>query len=164
MTCRTPPGAIVSFADFHYQIRTIFADRVYDMAEVPWWYVPGYLAIKLPLVILGGVVLALPFLDLVLAFVRRTYAGRWWFVADKQHLHHRLLERGHSQRRAVLLMYGWSALVSFGVIALGLVGRSDWQPLAVAGLLLVFAAVLLVITLGRPVDAKEQARRGESLR
>jgi UDP-GlcNAc:undecaprenyl-phosphate GlcNAc-1-phosphate transferase len=120
---------------------------------------PTVLPLILPLAIL-----ALPFLDLVLAFVRRTYAGRWWFVADKQHLHHRLLERGHSQRRAVLLMYGWSALVSFGVIALGLVGRSDWQPLAVAGLLLVFAAVLLVITLGRPVDAKDQARRGESLR
>src|SRR6478752_4709307 len=104
---------------------------------------PTVLPLVLPLAIL-----ALPFLDLVLAFVRRTYAGRWWFVADKQHLHHRLLQRGHSQRRAVLLMYGWSALVSFGVIALGLVGRSDWEPLAVAALLLVFAAILLVITLG----------------
>jgi UDP-GlcNAc:undecaprenyl-phosphate/decaprenyl-phosphate GlcNAc-1-phosphate transferase len=81
---------------------------------------PTVLPLVLPLAIL-----ALPFLDLVLAFVRRTYAGKWWFVADKQHLHHRLLERGHSQRRAVLLMYGWSALVSFGVIALGLVGSSD---------------------------------------
>ncbi|HKY87043.1 MAG TPA: glycosyltransferase family 39 protein [Pseudorhodoplanes sp.] len=59
-----PIRAIVSFADFHYQIRTIFADRIYDMAEVPWWYVPGYLAIKLPVVILGGAILALPFLVL----------------------------------------------------------------------------------------------------
>jgi UDP-GlcNAc:undecaprenyl-phosphate GlcNAc-1-phosphate transferase len=119
---------------------------------------PTVLPLVLPLAIL-----ALPFLDLVLAFVRRTYAGKWWFVADKQHLHHRLLQRGHSQRRAVLLMYGWSALVSFGVIALGLVGSRDWQPLAVAGLLVVFAAVLLVITLGRPVDTKTETRRGESL-
>jgi UDP-GlcNAc:undecaprenyl-phosphate GlcNAc-1-phosphate transferase len=115
----------------------------------------------LPLV-LPLAILALPFLDLVLAFARRTYAGKWWFVADKQHLHHRLLQRGHSQRRAVLLMYGWSALVSFGVIALGLVGSSDWQPLAVAGLLLVFAALLLVITLGRPVDSKSRTRRGDT--
>jgi UDP-GlcNAc:undecaprenyl-phosphate GlcNAc-1-phosphate transferase len=119
---------------------------------------PTVLPLVLPLAIL-----ALPFLDLVLAFVRRTYAGKWWFVADKQHLHHRLLERGHSQRRAVLLMYGWSALVSFGVIALGLVGSSDWQPLAVAALLVVFAAILLVITLGRPVNPKTRTRRGESL-
>ena len=84
---------------------------------------PTVLPLVLPLAIL-----ALPFLDLMLAFIRRTYAGRWWFLADKQHLHHRLLERGHSQRRAVLLMYIWSALVSFGVIVLGLVThRRQWQ-------------------------------------
>jgi hypothetical protein len=43
------------------------------------------------------------------------------------------------------------------------VGSSDWQPLAVAALLVVFAAILLVITLGRPVNPKTRTRRGESL-
>ena len=57
------------------------------------------------MLVLPLAILALPFLDLTMAFLRRTYAGRWWFLPDKQHLHHRLLERGHSQRRAVLLMY-----------------------------------------------------------
>jgi hypothetical protein len=66
-----PVRAVVSFADFHYQIRTIFADRIYDMASVPYWYVPGYLAIKLPLVILGGAILALPFLAMRPAYFRR---------------------------------------------------------------------------------------------
>ena len=99
------------------------------------------------------------FLDLVLAFVRRTYAGKWWFVADKQHLHHRLLQRGHSQRRAVLLMYVWSALVSFGVIVLGLVrGDAQWTVVAVCAAL---AVVLLVLTLGRPVERRTPVRRGE---
>src|SRR4051794_21851889 len=121
--------------------------------------VPTVLPLVLPLAIL-----ALPFLDLSMAFVRRTYAGRWWFVADKQHLHHRLLHRGHSQRRAVLLMYGWSALVSFGVIILGLVGSRDWEPVAVVGLLVIFAVILLLITLARPVPRNERARPGESLR
>jgi len=106
-------------------------------------------------------ILALPFLDLMLAFVRRTYAGKWWFLPDKQHLHHRLLERGHSQRRAVLLMYVWSALVSFGVIILGLVQTErQWTVVAVVT---AFALVLLVVTLGRPVRSKQQIRRGESL-
>ena len=87
----------------------------------------GLMPLVLPLV-LPLAILALPFLDLTMAFVRRTYAGRWWFLPDKQHLHHRLLERGHSQRRAVLLMYVWSALVSFGVIVLGLVQTDrQWQ-------------------------------------
>jgi len=107
-------------------------------------------------------ILALPFLDLSLAFVRRTYAGKWWFLPDKQHLHHRLLERGHSQRRAVLLMYVWSALVSFGVIILGLVQTErQWTVVAVVA---AFALILLVVTLGRPLRARNQVRRGESLR
>jgi UDP-GlcNAc:undecaprenyl-phosphate GlcNAc-1-phosphate transferase len=115
----------------------------------------GLLPTILPLV-LPLAILALPFLDVMLAFIRRTYAGRWWFVADKQHLHHRLLERGHSQRRAVLLMYVWSALVSFGVIALGLL--RSWQVVAVIA---VCALVLLLFTLARPVGAKPPAKRRE---
>ena len=91
-----------------------------------------------------------------LAFIRRTYAGRWWFLPDKQHLHHRLLERGHSQRRAVMLMYVWSALVSFGVIVLGLV-RTERQWTVVTAVA-VCALVLLLITLGRPVRHKMAAR------
>ena len=115
--------------------------------------VPTVLPLVLPLAIL-----ALPFLDVTLAFIRRTYAGRWWFVADKQHLHHRLLERGHSQRRAVLLMYVWSALVSFGVIALGLL--RNWQVVAV---IVLSALVLVLFTLARPVAAATPVKRGESL-
>ena len=47
-----PLRAIFSFAHFHYEIRTIVAGEIYRMADVPWWYVPFYLAIKVPLVIL----------------------------------------------------------------------------------------------------------------
>lgn len=61
-------------------------------------------------------ILLLPFLDLVLAIVRRTRAGRSPFSPDKQHLHHRLLEIGHSQRRAVVVMWLWAALVAFGTV------------------------------------------------
>jgi hypothetical protein len=49
-----PLRAIFSFAHFHYEIRTIVAGDIYKMAEVPWWYVPFYLAIKSPLLILTG--------------------------------------------------------------------------------------------------------------
>ncbi|MEL4506194.1 MraY family glycosyltransferase [Luteococcus sp. H138] len=86
---------------------------------------PSYLPIILPFAIM-----ALPFLDLVLAYTRRTMAGTWWFVADKQHLHHRLLQRGHSQVRACLLMYLWTALISFGAVAIGTRPRW-WVALAV---------------------------------
>ena len=55
-----PIRALFAFADFHYQIRTLFSGAVYEMANVPRWYVPAYLAIKLPLPILLGAVLTLP--------------------------------------------------------------------------------------------------------
>ena len=57
---------------------------------------PTLLPILLPIAIL-----LVPFVDLVLAVVRRTRAGRSPFAPDKKHLHHRLLEIGHSHRRAV---------------------------------------------------------------
>ncbi len=75
------------------------------------------LALLSPLLVVAAV-LFVPLLDLVLAVVRRTTAGRSVFAADKMHLHHRLLEIGHSHRRAVLLIYLWAALLAFGAVAL----------------------------------------------
>lgn len=72
-----------------------------------------------PLLVVAAV-LFVPLLDLLLAVVRRTRAGRSPFAADKMHLHHRLLEIGHSHRRAVLLIYIWAALLAFGAVALTL--------------------------------------------
>ena len=70
-----------------------------------------------PLVVLAAVVFV-PLLDLLMAVVRRTRAGNSPFSPDKMHLHHRLLEIGHSQRRAVLLIYLWAAVLAFGAVAL----------------------------------------------
>jgi UDP-GlcNAc:undecaprenyl-phosphate GlcNAc-1-phosphate transferase len=77
----------------------------------------GSLAVALPLLV-PLAVLAVPFIDLLLAVVRRISKGRSPFAPDKQHLHHRLLELGHSHRRAVLLLYFWSALVAFAGVGL----------------------------------------------
>lgn len=74
----------------------------------------------LPLV-LPFAVLAVPIFDLVAAVVRRTWAGRSPFHPDKGHLHHRILEMGHSQTRAVLLMYGWAATLAGTVVAMAFI-------------------------------------------
>ncbi|HEX2323257.1 MAG TPA: MraY family glycosyltransferase, partial [Streptosporangiaceae bacterium] len=63
-----------------------------------------FLVALLPL-LLPLAVIALPFTDLLMAVFRRTRAGRSVFAPDKQHLHHRLLEIGHSHGRAVFLMW-----------------------------------------------------------
>ncbi|MGI9161494.1 MAG: glycosyltransferase family 4 protein [Mycobacterium sp.] len=59
-------------------------------------------------------VVFVPALDMLLAIVRRTRAGRSPFSPDKMHLHHRLLQIGHSHRRAVLLIYLWVSVVALG--------------------------------------------------
>jgi UDP-GlcNAc:undecaprenyl-phosphate GlcNAc-1-phosphate transferase len=79
----------------------------------------GSLPLALPLLI-PIAVLAIPFVDLMLAVIRRVSRGRSPFAADKRHLHHRLLEIGHSHRRSVLLLYFWSALLAFGGVGLSI--------------------------------------------
>jgi UDP-GlcNAc:undecaprenyl-phosphate GlcNAc-1-phosphate transferase len=77
------------------------------------------LALFAPLIVLAAVVFV-PLLDLLMAVVRRTRKGLSPFSPDKMHLHHRLLEIGHSQRRAVLLIYLWAGVLAFGAVALAL--------------------------------------------
>ncbi|MDT0270007.1 MraY family glycosyltransferase [Streptomyces sp. DSM 44915] len=99
--------------------------------------VPVYMPLLLPLTII-----IVPFLDLVLAIVRRTWNGRSPFAADRGHLHHRLLEIGHSQSRAVLIMYFWSALLAFGAVGYS-AGADAW----VVPLVVVLSGVGLVALL-----------------
>lgn len=81
------------------------------------------LALLSPLLVVTAV-LFVPLLDLLMAVVRRTRRGQSPFAADKMHLHHRLLEIGHSQRRAVLLIYLWAGLLAFGMVSLTLFDRA----------------------------------------
>lgn len=63
----------------------------------------------LPL-LLPFVVIIIPVLDLVLTALRRLLQGKSPFIADRTHLHDRLLDRGHSHRGVVLNLYGWTAI------------------------------------------------------
>jgi len=56
-----PLRALSDFSQFKYEIRTLLFGHVYTMADVPRWYVPAYLLIKLSLPILIGAALALIF-------------------------------------------------------------------------------------------------------
>ena len=102
---------------------------------------PSLIPLAIPLA-----VLAVPVLDLGLAVIRRTRAGRSPFAADKMHLHHRMLEIGNSHVRAVLLMYAWAALVGFG----GVTASFSSSPLpilaATVGVGLVGLVALLLST------------------
>ncbi|MCZ4124906.1 MraY family glycosyltransferase [Streptomyces sp. H39-S7] len=117
-------------------------DAITDMTgstrETVHFMVPVYMPLLLPLTLI-----AIPAADLVLAIVRRTWNGQSPFAADRGHLHHRLLEIGHSHSRAVLIMYFWSALIAFGAVAFSLNSSSLWIVLVI----MVLSAVGLVVLL-----------------
>ncbi|MGX4689797.1 MraY family glycosyltransferase [Streptomyces sp. JNUCC 63] len=100
--------------------------------------VPVYIPLLMPLTII-----AIPAADLVLAIVRRTWRGQSPFAADRGHLHHRLLEIGHSHSRAVLIMYFWSALIGFAALAYSVNSASMWIVLGAA--LLSFIGLMMLL-------------------
>ncbi|MDT9680626.1 MraY family glycosyltransferase [Streptomyces sp. TRM76323] len=105
---------------------------------------PVFIPLLLPLTII-----AIPMADLVLAIVRRTWNGQSPFAADRGHLHHRLLEIGHSHSRAVLIMYFWSALIAFGTLTYSVHSASMWIMLPIVALSAV-GLVLLLLPRFRP--------------
>jgi UDP-GlcNAc:undecaprenyl-phosphate/decaprenyl-phosphate GlcNAc-1-phosphate transferase len=86
-------------------------------------------------------VMFVPMLDLLLAVVRRTRAGRSAFSPDKMHLHHRLLQIGHSHRRVVLLIYLWVGIVAFGTAS-----TIFFDPRYTGAVMLAAIVVAIVVT------------------
>ncbi|WP_020502272.1 glycosyltransferase family 4 protein [Sciscionella marina] len=93
-----------------------------------------------PLIVVVAVLL-IPLLDLIMAVIRRVRNGTSWAKPDKMHLHHRLLEVGHSQRRAVLLIYLWAGVLAFGAVAL-----TVFDVFLVAGLMVVCLLIALLVS------------------
>ena len=95
-----------------------------------------------PLIVVAAV-LFVPVLDLLMAIIRRTRRGESPFSPDKMHLHHRLLEIGHSQRRAVLLIYLWAGVLAFGAVALTLFDPAIVATCFVIGLIVTFVVSVI---------------------
>jgi UDP-GlcNAc:undecaprenyl-phosphate GlcNAc-1-phosphate transferase len=78
--------------------------------------------------------LAVPILDTGMAILRRIFRGKPIMRADKEHIHHRLLNMGHSQRQAVLLLYFWTALLCGTSLAIKFTASNKvlWVTLALA--------------------------------
>jgi len=116
-----------------------------------WGYggqlLPAFIPILLPLA-----VLILPLLDFGLAVLRRLRAGKSPFSADRLHLHHRLLDIGHSHLQAVLIFYAWTAVISVGFLSFMFI---PWQLSTIAlGVGIVVCGILTAIPLIRrnPID------------
>lgn len=130
-------GAILGFLRFNFHPASIFLGDSgslfigFMLSALPLVgseKAPTMVAVAIPVVSLG-----LPILDLVLAVARRFVGGKPVFDGDRQHIHHKLLKLGLSQREAVLILYAVTA--SFGLLSLVMLHnrRTIAMVLVVAG-------------------------------
>jgi len=100
-----------------------------------WFF---FAPLVIPLFILG-----VPLLDTVFAVVRRATRRTGVATADKEHLHHRLMDLGHGHRRTVVLLWAWTALLSGFVLVPVFTGRGDGiVPLGLVALALLLFTLL----------------------
>jgi len=131
-------GAILGFLRFNFNPATIFLGDsgslfigflLSALALEGAQKAPTIVAVAIPVVSFG-----LPILETSLSVVRRLISGRPVFTADREHIHHKLLQHGMTHREVVILLYGVSAI--FAMLSLFLLwptGSSLGLVLAVLG-------------------------------
>ncbi len=108
-------------------------------------------------ILLPFAVLVVPLVDFGLAVLRRLRAGKSPFSADRSHLHHRLLDMGHSHLAAVLVFYAWTAVASAGVLLI--LFAPWWVAVLVTAVGLVVCTIVTLAPLSRR-KAAETAVQG----
>ncbi len=91
--------------------------------------------------LLPFVVLAVPIMDIVFSSTRRICKGKSPFVADAEHIHHKLLHAGFSQKKTVLILT--SVAIIAGAIASLIMGENTIKHYAVCILVIIFVMLLL---------------------
>ena len=102
-------------------------------------------------VILPLAVLIVPLADFALAILRRLRAGKSPFSADRKHLHHRLLDMGHSHMHAVVIFYAWTAVASVGMLLFLVPGRG----LLIGGIVMLVGFVVCTIVTLAPLSRRK---------
>ncbi len=132
-------GAILGFLRYNFNPATIFLGDsgslfigfiLSALALYGAQKAPTIVAIAIPIVSFG-----LPILETTLSILRRLISGRPVFTADREHIHHKLLQHGMTHRQVVVVLYGVSAI--FAMLSLFLLwptGSSLGLVLAVLGI------------------------------
>lgn len=108
--------------------------------------IASYIPIILPMA-----VLIVPLADFTLAVFRRLRAGKSPFEADRKHLHHRLLDMGHSPVQAVTIFYLWTAMISLACLLVFTTQSFFWPSIvAIAG-----GVLCLLVTLTPAIRVRD---------
>jgi UDP-GlcNAc:undecaprenyl-phosphate GlcNAc-1-phosphate transferase len=132
-------GAILGFLRYNFNPATIFLGDsgslfigflLSALALAGAQKSPTIVAVAIPVVSFG-----LPILETSLSILRRLISGRPVFTADREHIHHKLLQHGLTHRQVVIVLYAVSAV--FALLSLFLLwptGSSLGLVLAVLGI------------------------------
>jgi UDP-GlcNAc:undecaprenyl-phosphate GlcNAc-1-phosphate transferase len=115
----------------------------------------AYIPILLPFAIL-----VIPLLDFGLAVLRRLRAGKSPFSADRKHLHHRLLDMGHTHLHAVLIFYAWTLVASVGLLMFLFIPW--WWAVTFIAVGFVITSAFTLAPLSRRKQAEAHAQRTEA--
>ncbi len=155
-------GAIVGFLPFNFSpAKTFIGDTGSNFMgfSIAIISILGVAKTYTAIVLIAPIiVLALPIFDTLFAIVRRIVKGKSIKAVmkpDKGHIHHRLMARGYSQKQAVLIMYGITAIL--GMFAIILLESGIWKALSFALLICAIAAIGyrdIARVMGEKSDAK----------
>ncbi|HHX28586.1 MAG: glycosyltransferase family 4 protein [Bacillota bacterium] len=159
-------GAVFGFLPFNFHPASIFmgdAGAMYLGLALSVLAVQGLVKSAVAMSILAPILtLMVPISDMAFSILRRKISGRPASQADRDHLHHRLLELGMSQRQAVLSIYVVS--LCFGILGLvsGFVPLKTGAPLAGLAVLGMFVVAHRagLLSLGTKKTRRDQGREG----
>lgn len=138
-------GACLGFLIFNFNPAKIFMGETGSMFlgfMISVVCLMGFKAVTLTSLVVPMLILAIPILDTLFAIIRRIIHKKPIYIADKQHLHHQLLNKKFSQRTTVLIIYAVSILFSLASIFYVLKDRKAGVIIYVILMLLITWVVL----------------------
>jgi UDP-GlcNAc:undecaprenyl-phosphate GlcNAc-1-phosphate transferase len=163
-------GSIVGFLFYNFNPASIFMG---DTGSMFLGFVLAATAIQTNqkastavAVLIPAIALGLPIMDTLLAIGRRALRGRPLFQADREHIHHKLLDRGLSHRQAVLFLYGFCVVLGGAALILTYAssGQSAALLVVLALLAFVFLRALGFVRLDGMPESAATRRRNRALR
>ena len=137
-------GAMLAFLTYNFNPAKIFmgdSGALFSGFLLATISIVGVMKAATLSLLLPFVVLAVSILDIVFSSTRRICKGKSPFVADAEHIHHKLLHAGFSQKKTVLILT--SVAIIAGAIASLIMGENTIKHYAVCILIVIFIMLLL---------------------
>jgi len=100
-------GAMLAFLTFNFNPAKIFmgdSGALFSGFLLAAISITGVMKVATIAILLPFVVLAVPIIDITYSSLRRIFKGQSPFVADAEHIHHKLLHAGFSQKKTVVII------------------------------------------------------------